>query len=135
MKTVRLTKIDTDRDFQKSFNHFYRIRQRSNEFYELYYNYLEENKENSKLTFEEVLKYFHEKLGRFEPSFASKILATIQPDMPIWDSFIISNLGFKAPSTTTKNRFNETVFLYEKICYFYKLIKNSENGKKHHNTI
>jgi hypothetical protein len=56
MKNVQLTEVNTGRDLQKSFNHFYRIRQRSNEFYELYYGYLERNKKNTKLTFEEVLR-------------------------------------------------------------------------------
>ncbi len=129
MDDIYNTNISVDKDFQRKFNHFYKLRQRNSDFYKMYYDFLENNKTNKKIEFKEILEYFKIHLSRFEPSFSSKILSTINPDMPIWDSFVIKNIWFKAPSQTSKNRFNETIYLYEKMRYIYQIILKSEKGR------
>lgn len=75
--------VNEDKEFQKLYNGFYRVRQRKPDFYELYYDYLENNKCNE-VTFEEVIKYIYDNTGRVEASFASKLVANINPNLPIW---------------------------------------------------
>jgi hypothetical protein len=38
------------------------------------------------------------KYGKLEASFASKLLATIDPNLPVWDKHVLRNTGLKAPS-------------------------------------
>ena len=46
-------------------------------------------------SFEEILVYIHEHVSNssIEPSFSSKMLATIDRDKPIWDSRVLIALG------------------------------------------
>ncbi len=118
-----------DKDFQRKFNAFYRIRQRSPEFYSCYYGLLEESK-NKKVSFEEVIKYIYEKLGRIEPSFSSKLVATIDPEKPVWDSFVLKNLGLKPPYYSDKNRLNKNILLYKQICKWYDDYLLTDEAKK-----
>lgn len=116
----RLYKTNTfeDKEFQRKFNAFYRIRQRTPEFYSCYYGLLEDSK-TKKVSFEEVIRYIYERLGRIEPSFSSKLVATIDPEKPVWDSFVLKNLGLKPPYYSDKDRLNKNVLLYGKICDWY----------------
>lgn len=119
MEQVNKTNVKNDMEFQKKFNGFYRMRQRSKEFYECYYDFLENNKNNKNLTFEEVLQNFNNKLGRVEASFSSKLLATVNPMMPIWDTFVIKNLNLKIPYFSDKNRIIKVISIYNEICDWY----------------
>ena len=69
--------------------------------------------------FEEVLRYFHSCFGRIEASFSSKLIATINPDKPVWDEFVLKNLGIIKPPTSSKNRIEKTVAVYKQIEHFY----------------
>lgn len=102
----RLHKINVkeDKEFQKLYNGFYRVRQRKPDFYEMYYDYLENNKCNE-VTFEEAIKYIYDNTGRVEASFASKLVANINPNLPIWDSFVLSNLKIDKPKQYKKSEF------------------------------
>ena len=112
--------VSTDRDFQKAYNGFYRLRQRSADFYACYYGYLEQQKNNAALTFEDVLTYLYENTGRVEASFSSKLLATIRPELPIWDTFVLKNLGLRAPYYKCKDRLKRVAALYDQICQWYQ---------------
>jgi len=58
------------------------------------------------------LIHLHELTSRHEPSFASKLLATINPDKPVWDVNVLSNLSIKPPRYYAKNRLMEIVTTY-----------------------
>jgi len=120
MKLVKNTNIRTNAEFQKRFNGFYRIRQRPRLFYDLLYEYLEANK-NRTVSFEQTLNFFYQKLGRFEPSFSSKIVATINPNYPVWDSAVLRNLNLKIPgyNLDKKIRFTKIVKTYDNIMGWY----------------
>lgn len=118
MNRVKSVDVSKDEEFQKKFNGFYRMRQRKPEYYKMYYVFMEENK-NSEITFEKTLRFFYDKFNRIEASFSSKLLATLNPNKPIWDEFVLKNLSLKKPYTYSKDRFNKTVKLYEKIEQWY----------------
>jgi len=126
----KFNKVDVSKDdsFQREFNGFYRIRQRESRFYEKYYFFMEANK-NKEPNFERTLLYLYNELGRVEASFSSKLIATINPDLPIWDSIVLKNLNFISPKYYSKNRIKETINLYEKIVQWYQNFISAEHGK------
>jgi hypothetical protein len=73
-------------DFQRKFNAFYRVRQRSSEWYTEYFSSMQQWK-GSKPSFDHVLDHLSRVTGRYEPSFSSKLVATVDPEQPVWDIF------------------------------------------------
>jgi len=119
--------VSTDKSFQRKFNSFYRIRQRSAEWYETYYNYMETHKSKS-LDFKDALRYFNMHLSRYEPSFSSKLVATINPNMPVWDQFVLKNIGLKPPAYTSVDKFELAIKTYDQINEWYELFMASEEA-------
>jgi|SRR3989344_6101077 len=119
--------VSTDRDFQKRFNAFYRVRRNKGwqkDFYEL----LELNKK-TRVSLEEVLTSLHKKVGRVEASFASKLVATINPKKPVIDKIVFNNLGLKLPTKNTKDRNTIIVQQYEHLAKEFSGFLQTENGK------
>ncbi len=103
-------------DFQTKFNSFYRVR-RNKKWRKVFFDYFEKAKLNKNITFEEILKYMYEntKDHNIEASFCSKMLSTINPNMPIWDQFVLENLKLKVDGKTKEDRLNNTIKTYYKI--------------------
>lgn len=129
MSRLNKTDVSKDVDFQKNFNGFYRMRQRKPEFYQEYYYFMEEHKEK-KIDFETVLYHFYDKFDRVEASFSSKMLATLNPHMPVWDEFVLNNLDLKKPSYSSKNRLSKTVDVYNQIIYWYEDFLETDDAKE-----
>lgn len=119
MERFHKTDVSKDLEFQKRFNGFYRIRQRKPEFYNEFYNFMKEHKDKE-VSFDLVLEHFYNTFERVEASFSSKLVATINPNLPVWDEFILKNLGLKKPAYGTKNRINKTIELYNSIIKWYE---------------
>ena len=121
--------IADSREFQKKFNGFYRIR-RDQTWQKAYYDYFDANKKNKNITFDEILNYMYEKTSRCEASFCSKMLHTINPDMPIWDKFVLKNLDIKIGNT--KNNKSESIKSHYKeiIDWFDKELKKESTKKE-----
>ncbi len=119
MSRLPYTDVSKDREFQRLFNGFYKIRQRPAFFYNCFYCFLEKHKMDSTLTYEQVLSYLFKETGSIHASFSSKLLATVRPEMPVWDKYVLSNLNLKAPYYTDKYRFLKVIDTYQKICDWY----------------
>ena len=76
------------------------------------------------------LDYFWEQLHRVEPSFSSKLVATINPKLPVWDQQVLKNLKLKAPLYGDKERLNKTKKLYDSIKEWYRDYLNTIEGRK-----
>ena len=126
MKRVHEVDVSTDTEFQKFFNGFYRMRQRPASFYKCYYAFLEQHKANPTLTFEDIVTHLYKETNSIHASFSSKLLATINADMPIWDKFVLQNLGLRPPYYYEKDRHQKTIQLYHQICNWYQ----SEQAKE-----
>ena len=52
--------------------------------------------------------------GQLEASFGSKLVATINANLPVWDQHVLDNLGLKEPSRNrdTESRLRRCVELY-----------------------
>jgi hypothetical protein len=87
-----------------------------------------ENQKGRDVTFPEVLRYFKDSLGRYEPSFSSKLVATHNPGMPIWDVHVLSNIGLHAPSYNSPSKFDEAETAYRVIKDWYANYEHSPEG-------
>ncbi|MDF2567691.1 MAG: hypothetical protein K0R90_1147 [Oscillospiraceae bacterium] len=128
MKMFRVSDVPTDNTFQRKFNGFYRLR-RNSEFRKSYYTYLYNNR-NSNIIFEDVIYYLYQNHNRLEASFSSKLLATINPDMPIWDTYVLQNLGLLPTKQYEDNRISKTIILYNAICNWYNEFLSMDNTRE-----
>ena len=104
------------KEFTKLFNGFYRVRRDEKTWQKHYYQFFEKNRENKNISFDEILDYMYEKTGNIEASFSSKMLATINPDMPIWDKYVLNYYKIKVNETTNKEeRITKTKEAYKKL--------------------
>jgi len=95
--------------FRKKFNHFYRVR-RAVSWQDAYYNLMAQAKRD-KLQFPVVLELLHKETNRYEASFASKLVATVNPSNPVIDSMVLKNLGLRLPYSTAPNRASDISIL------------------------
>jgi len=87
-------------NYRKNYTAYYRVR-RDEDWLNHYYAYLETNKNRKDITYEEVLRAISSYPHRtprglektVEASFASKLLHTINPHHPIWDSQVLKAVG------------------------------------------
>ncbi|MBQ7341317.1 MAG: hypothetical protein IJW41_04035 [Oscillospiraceae bacterium] len=113
------TDVSTDRDFQRTYNGFWRMGRRTEAYYSDYYCYLQQHK-NTGVLFADALTYLYEKHGRLEMSFVSKMVAMVDPQYPIWDSVVTKgHFGIIAPFANVKNRLQKGIERYEQYrrCY------------------
>lgn len=121
--------ISSDDDFQKTFNRFYVVR-RNKEWRQSYYSYFEENKNRREITFSEILFSIFSTTNQIEQSFSSKMLATINPNMPIWDTYVFEHLGFELGGNTKIEQLENRVELYDKIIFWYDNFLLTEDAEK-----
>ena len=117
MENIRDTDISRDKDFQRIFNGFYIVR-RNEEWRKIFYTYFERIK-NDIPSFENIITYLYENTGNLEPSFASKMLATILPEKPIWDRYVVQNLELRLEGKTKQEKLEHAVTLYRYMEQWY----------------
>ena len=128
---VNAVDVSSNVEFQKEFNHFYKIR-RNSEWRYAYYTLFEEYKKREKVTFDEVINDLFRETGKVEPSFASKMLASINPNMPIWDSKVLARIGIISSKKKGEEKVKETIRLYGDIVSWYEnLISNTEEKNRY----
>ena len=127
MDWVRKTDVSSNREFQRTFNSFYRVR-RNEEWRRAYYNLFEEVK-NSKPSFEYIIRTMYKETGNIEASFSSKMIATIDANMPIWDRYVMQNLCLELKGKTKEDQLDCAVRLYEQMLAWYGDFLKTENGR------
>lgn len=122
--------VKSDTEFQKRFKGFYRLR-RNDAFCEVYFKILQDNREDLNLSFETVLKKLFDNFNRIEASFSSKLIATINPNLPVWDSIVLNNLKEQLISENIKklDKMEQALFKYNKLKRWYSENLNSDNCK------
>ncbi len=126
-REVSLRNVSTDREFQKKFNAFYRVR-RGGDWQKVFYGLLENSKDKES-TFKDILVKFHGEIGRMEASFVSKLIATINPKMPIIDKVVFKNLSLSLPPVGVNNRELLIEERYQSLAKEFSLFLQTENGK------
>jgi hypothetical protein len=67
-------------------------------------------------------------IGRVEASFASKLVATLDPSKPVIDKFVLKNFALRLPRRGSPDRENKTVDLYHDLCGKYSDFIQSQTG-------
>ena len=112
-------------EFQRMFNGYYKVRRNENWQKEYYAIFTEAKKNPENYTFERILRKLHEKTRMIEASFSSKMLATIDPSKPIWDQYVLKNLGLQLKGKDAESKLKNAIDLYSKIEDWYNSYLNS----------
>lgn len=142
IKKVKEDTFSADEGFRNCFNHFFRVRQRSGEWYCAFYNLLKKQRtycQSYRELLEEMAKVpVKRNNGEFsanvEASFVSKLIATIDPNKPIWDQWVLQYLKLdkewsKFDNAPISERIEKAAGIYLKIEDEYKRFLASEEGK------
>jgi hypothetical protein len=132
MGTLHHANVAQNEEFQRLYNKFYVVRSRGKEWYTAYFAFLQKHKNNGSLTFEEALRHIYKKTGRIEASFSSKLLATVNPQMPLWDIHVLRNAKIIAPKTAQKDKdkqLQESVDAYNLLIRWHKEHIKTKDGK------
>ncbi len=128
MNRVNVVNVSKDADFQRQFNGFYRIR-RNAEWRKIYYDLFETAKAGP-VTFSEIITTLFEKTGNIEASFSSKMLATLHPDKPIWDQYVLHNLNLQLTGKNKQERLKNAVTLHFGIEKWYGEFLSTDDAKE-----
>jgi hypothetical protein len=122
------TDVAHNREFQTRFNGFYRVR-RNPAWQSAFYGLLEQNKSKPQ-SFAAVLRALHNATGRAEASFASKLVASVDPEMPVIDAFVLKNLGLRLPRPgPVEIRLARIVDVHDRIRRIFSAYLDSDLGR------
>ncbi len=129
-EVMEMRKAGINDEFKKKFNGYYKVRQRNAAWYQVYYNLMEAGETD----FEKVLRALYQVGGMVEVSFSSKLVSTLNPNLPIWDKIVLKNLKFyrewnKANNLPVEERIQCAVAIYEKMQKEYNEYLKSDDGK------
>ena len=128
-RTFSFANVMTDKGFQRKFNGFYRVR-RNSDWQKVYYDIMERGK-TTEVNFESVIKEIYIKTGRVEASFTSKLIHTLNNDMPIWDQYVLKNLNLKMPICKGERKIQSAIHLYQQIVQWYnQALSTNEIARK-----
>ena len=105
-------------DFQRIFNGYYRIRR--NEEWRQHYYALFCKARDEHYSFGQIITKLYQCTGNIEASFSSKMLATIDASKPIWDQYVLQNLGLVLTGKTKEEKLQNAVRLYDSIVTWYE---------------
>src|ERR1700733_3147012 len=118
--------VATDIEFQRLFDGFYRVR-RSDKWRREFFTVMQESKIGG-INFSGALRAIHLRTARIEASFASKLVATLDPSKPVIDKFVLSYFNLRLPKWGSANRVEGTIELYNKLCTKYESLIPSDDG-------
>jgi hypothetical protein len=130
MDTLYSVDVSSDVQFQKMYNAFYRVRQKQATWYAAYYQLMQESKGKSP-TFHFVLAELSSRLGgAYEPSFSSKLVATLNPWRPVWDKHVLKNTGHTPPSYSSPTKQADAIQAYASINAWYVDFMRTDKAKR-----
>lgn len=125
---ARKCDVSTDLVFQRRFKGFYRIR-RNDAWCRPYFRLLEDSK-RAPIAFADALRILRERTGRLEASFASKLVHTVDPTLPVLDRFVLTNMGLRLPYANAHQRERRLNELYAELRARYRALEASSLGHK-----
>lgn len=126
MSMVNEVDVSEDKDgFQRLFNDYYAVR-RDDTWLNGFYKYFQSIK-TSDVGFDVIIDYIYnhvstkrDKTHLVEASFSSKMLATINPNMPILDSKVLKNMNLSIKGNKPCEKLESAKDAYKSICARYK---------------
>ncbi len=116
-----------DTEFRRKYNHLYKIR-RAPAWQHVFYGLMARAKKEH-LEFQVVLDALRQSTGRVEASFASKLLATMNPALPVIDSVVLKNLGMRLPSASEPDRILKVCKIHKRLAECFQDFLESDNGQ------
>lgn len=116
-----------DETFRRRFNHFYRVR-RNTVWQDSYFAIMGRAKRET-LQFNAVLDTLRQATNRLEASFASKLIATINPSLPVIDKFVLKNVGLALPGQYVPNRDAAIIRLHSALQASFDAYLQTEDGQ------
>jgi len=113
--------VTSDMAFQTKYKGFWRVRGRGDDWCVPYFEFIESHKATP-FTFEDILNHLFETTRKVEGSFASKLLATLYPNQPIWDEIVLRKIGISQPQKGQKDKqkqLRESLATYTKLENWY----------------
>lgn len=121
--------IAMNREFQKKYNAFYKVR-RNAEWQQEYYSLMERIKQKgSAASFGFVIRELYNKTGMIEASFSSKMIATIDTSNPIWDRKVTDALGIRIKEIAPEKKIDDIIKAYSGMKQLLTEYIESEKGK------
>ena len=121
--------VSQDRHFRRAFLSQYKLRQQDREVLRFYFRWLEEHKRRS-VSFEQALLDLYRAFGLLEPAAASKLAATIDPSLPVWDAQMLGRLGVRPLALERDHRrVDRTLEAYETLRDWYGRYLLSRDGR------
>jgi len=122
-RSLHFVNVAEDKEFQRRFTKYYGVRFLKPVHRQGLFDLLEESKKLPAV-FGNILQKLSAVTGRVEESFASKLAATIDPNLPVIDRWVRSNLGLPRAVSTENAKEN-----HRKIGERYAEFLSTENGK------
>lgn len=116
-----------DPEFRRRYNHFYRVR-RAPAWQNIFFGLMARAKKEQ-LQFHAVLDLLRQSTGRYESSFASKLIATLNPTKPVIDSVVLKKLGLHLPSYKTADRTAAISSLHQMLETLFAAFLGTDGGK------
>lgn len=129
MKLLHSVDVSVHEDFQRQYKAFYRVRQKTAVWYQRYFQLLEKSKQSG-TSFAQILEALRVDLdGAYEPSFSSKLGATIDPWKPVWDEHVLRNTGHTPPRYTSPTKHQEAVKAFSSIKVWYEEFLKTDEAR------
>jgi hypothetical protein len=125
-KKLLIANVASDRNYQKTFAGFYKVR-RAVDWRQIYFSLLEDHKRDMDFPFLQAAEELFTATGKLEISFSSKLIATIRPQSPVYDSVVGKNIGLELPSArhAIKDRLRMAGDIYDRLSeYMNSCIQN-----------
>ena len=120
--------ITQDRAYQRNYNGFYRVR-RGADWQKVYYEIFEREK-NNEPHFDKILTEIYERTGNTGMSFSSKMVHSIDTNKPIWDQYVLSNLGLELKVCNPVKRIKKAIELYSRIEEWYRDFIDTDEARQ-----
>ncbi len=129
LRALETRDISEDRHFRRAYLNHFKLRDKDREFCRFYFRYLEEHK-GRHVSFEQALLAIYRRFGLLDPASASKLAATCDPTLPVWDTQILGSLGIR-PFALEKSgrRVEKTIEAYDKLVAWYDRYLTSRDGR------
>jgi len=129
LHALETRELSEDRHFRRAWLNHFKLRDKDREFCRYCFRWLEEHK-GRRVSFEQALLDLYHRFGILDPASASKLAATIDPSLPVWDTQILGSLGIR-PWALEKSgrRVEKTLEAYEKLELWYSRYLASRDGR------
>ncbi len=122
--------VSKSKEFQRLFNGFYRVRQKSQSWYAQFYSLFQAAKGFQPLSFGMLLEDLRHRTNRLEASFTSKMFATLRTNQPVIDRFLLKHFKMRLPYWNETDRMAKAVAVHSQLRERLELLSLTPEGQQ-----